>query len=416
MSSVSTPAAPRRSASSRTTRARSLRSARRRRQPAGGRRARGREGSPSTSWRRRSATAESSRRRSASASPASIGPTTARRCAGIMRRIGYKARVLVVNDALVALEAGAPGPTRRRRHLRHRVDRLRPQRARTRPRAPAAGATCSATRAAATGLAAPRCARCCARPIGAGRRRALTPLLLKHFGVAAAQGLIHEVYHSNLRPSAIGALAQCVQAAFREGDSAAIGILRGAAERARSVGAVGRATPRSRGRAIPVRARRRHLPRGALAARRARAPAAGGRARKHHGRCSTGSRPPAPCALALQEAARRRARPGLQTRLMSRDRQSHDSHVLSRTSGRCRARARAARRRRHSRQAAISSSGCRPDARPSASITSWCAARSAGLSTSRGVTTFNLDEFLGIPPSHPGQLPHVSWRSTCSAA
>src|ERR671935_1648243 len=27
---------------------------------------------------------------------------------GIMKRIGYKARVLVVNDALVALEAGAP--------------------------------------------------------------------------------------------------------------------------------------------------------------------------------------------------------------------------------------------------------------------------------------------------------------------
>jgi N-acetylglucosamine kinase-like BadF-type ATPase len=28
---------------------------------------------------------------------------------GIMRRIGYKARTLVVNDALVALESGAPG-------------------------------------------------------------------------------------------------------------------------------------------------------------------------------------------------------------------------------------------------------------------------------------------------------------------
>ncbi|MFL6278770.1 MAG: BadF/BadG/BcrA/BcrD ATPase family protein, partial [Vicinamibacterales bacterium] len=27
----------------------------------------------------------------------------------IMRRIGYKARIVVVNDALVALEAGAPG-------------------------------------------------------------------------------------------------------------------------------------------------------------------------------------------------------------------------------------------------------------------------------------------------------------------
>src|SRR5262245_65487770 len=28
---------------------------------------------------------------------------------GIMRRIGFKARILVVNDALVALEAGVPG-------------------------------------------------------------------------------------------------------------------------------------------------------------------------------------------------------------------------------------------------------------------------------------------------------------------
>src|SRR5512134_1491747 len=27
----------------------------------------------------------------------------------VMRRIGYKARILIVNDALVALEAGAPG-------------------------------------------------------------------------------------------------------------------------------------------------------------------------------------------------------------------------------------------------------------------------------------------------------------------
>ena len=35
-------------------------------------------------------------------------PDDARVVRGIMKRIGYKARVLVVNDALVALEAGAP--------------------------------------------------------------------------------------------------------------------------------------------------------------------------------------------------------------------------------------------------------------------------------------------------------------------
>ena len=63
------------------------------------------------------------------------GVDRAGRCAivrGIMKRIGYKARVLVVNDALVALEAGAPGAAGRRHHLRHRIDRLRPQRATTR--------------------------------------------------------------------------------------------------------------------------------------------------------------------------------------------------------------------------------------------------------------------------------------------
>ena len=62
----------------------------------------------------------------------------------------------------------------------------------------------------------------------------LTPLLLKHFGVAEPQGLIHEVYHSNLKPAAIGALARSVQAAFGEGDAVAIGILRGAADQLES--------------------------------------------------------------------------------------------------------------------------------------------------------------------------------------
>ena len=49
----------------------------------------------------------------------------------------------------------------------------------TRPRAPADGVTCSATRAAATGSAAPRCGPCCARPIAAGRERGSRGLLLQ---------------------------------------------------------------------------------------------------------------------------------------------------------------------------------------------------------------------------------------------
>ena len=57
---------------------------------------------------------------------------------------------------------------------------------------------------------------------------------------ARAQDLIHQVYHGTLRPAAIGALAQCVQGAFTDGDQVAIGILRGCGRPARVVGAVGR--------------------------------------------------------------------------------------------------------------------------------------------------------------------------------
>jgi len=38
------------------------------------------------------------------------------------------------------------------------------------------------------------------------------------------------VYHTNLQPAAIGALARCVQEAFSQGDAVAFGILRAAAD------------------------------------------------------------------------------------------------------------------------------------------------------------------------------------------
>jgi N-acetylglucosamine kinase-like BadF-type ATPase len=148
---------------------------------------------------------------------------------GIMKRIGYKARVLVVNDALVALEAGAPG--------KPGVVVIS-----------GTGSICYGRNAA--GVAARSggwgyvlgdegsgywIGRAALRAVlreadQRGRATALTPLLLAHFGVTRAQGLIHEVYHSSLKPSAIGALAKSVQAAFSKGDAVAIGILRGAAD------------------------------------------------------------------------------------------------------------------------------------------------------------------------------------------
>src|SRR4051812_33810646 len=155
-------------------------------------------------------------------------PDDAAAVRGIMRRIGFQARVLVVNDALVALEAGAPGQagvviisgTGSIAYGRN-----------SKGEAARAGGWGYVLGDEGSGYWIGRAAlRAVLREADQrGPQTALTPLLLTYFGIAAAQGLLHEVYSGNLRPSAIGALAQSVEAAFREGDAAAIGILRGAA-------------------------------------------------------------------------------------------------------------------------------------------------------------------------------------------
>jgi N-acetylglucosamine kinase-like BadF-type ATPase len=147
----------------------------------------------------------------------------------IMKRIGYKARVLVVNDALVALEAGAPGEpgvvvisgTGSISYGRN-----------ARGEAARSGGWGYVLGDEGSGYWIGRAAlRAVLRESDhRGPKTALSSLLLQHFGVPEAQGLIHEVYHSNLKPAAIGSLAKCVQAAFSQGDSVAIGILRGAAD------------------------------------------------------------------------------------------------------------------------------------------------------------------------------------------
>jgi len=147
---------------------------------------------------------------------------------GIMKRIGHQARVLIVNDALVALEAGAPGQpgvvvisgTGSISYGRNAAGE-----------AARSGGWGYVLGDEGSGYWIGRAAlRAVLRESDRrGPRTALSALLLKHFGVTQAQGLIHEVYNANLKPAAIGALAQSVQAAFSEGDDVALGILRGAA-------------------------------------------------------------------------------------------------------------------------------------------------------------------------------------------
>jgi N-acetylglucosamine kinase-like BadF-type ATPase len=160
-------------------------------------------------------------------------PDDARVVRAIMKRIGYKARVLVVNDALVALEAGAPdqpgvvviagtGSIAYGRNERNQAAR--------------AGGWGYMLGDEGSGYWIGRAAlRAVLRESDRrGPRTRLTGLLLNYYGVARAQDLIHQVYHGTLRPSAIAALAQCVQGAFTDGDAVAIGILRGSADQLES--------------------------------------------------------------------------------------------------------------------------------------------------------------------------------------
>jgi N-acetylglucosamine kinase-like BadF-type ATPase len=146
----------------------------------------------------------------------------------IMKRIGFKARVLIVNDALIALETGAPGQpgvviisgTGSIAYGRNAAGE-----------AARAGGWGYVLGDEGSGYWIGRSAlRAVLRAADhRGPRTILTPMLLEHFGVDQPQMLLHHVYHHNLTPAAIGALASSVQSAFTQGDQAAVGILRSAA-------------------------------------------------------------------------------------------------------------------------------------------------------------------------------------------
>jgi len=147
----------------------------------------------------------------------------------IMDRIGYKATILIVNDALIALQAGigdAPGiviVSGTGSIAYGRNDRGEAERA---------GGWGYVLGDEGSGYWIGRQAlRAVVRHAdGRGRKTSLTPLLLGHFALSDAAELIHKVYHEDLAPNAIGALARYVQQAREDGDVAAGVILDQAAE------------------------------------------------------------------------------------------------------------------------------------------------------------------------------------------
>ena len=139
---------------------------------------------------------------------------------GILQRIGQRARTVVVNDALIALEAGVPG---------------RPGTvviAGTGSIAYGRNADGRGARAGGWGYVLGDegsgywLGRLALRAVlraadGRGEQTQLTERVLAHYGVARPRDLVREIYEGGTRPSAIAALARDVGGAADEGDGIA---------------------------------------------------------------------------------------------------------------------------------------------------------------------------------------------------
>jgi N-acetylglucosamine kinase-like BadF-type ATPase len=143
---------------------------------------------------------------------------------GIMRRIGYKARILVVNDALIALQAAIGGGAgivivSGTGSIAYGCDRN--------GAAARAGGWGYVLGDEGSGYWIGRLAlRAVVRAAdGRGIPTSLTHRLLGHFGVQRPDELLYTVYHAGFEPAAFAALATHVQQARDEGDRAAAAIL-----------------------------------------------------------------------------------------------------------------------------------------------------------------------------------------------
>ncbi|MFI5178780.1 MAG: N-acetylglucosamine kinase [Vicinamibacterales bacterium] len=139
---------------------------------------------------------------------------------GILTRIGQRADLLIVNDALIALEAGAPGEAgvvivAGTGSIAYGRDHA--------GRAARAGGWGHVLGDEGSGYWLGRQAlQSVVRAAdGRGPSTRLTARVLAHYGVGRAQDLVHQVYYGGTRPAAIAALGAVVQAAAEEGDAIA---------------------------------------------------------------------------------------------------------------------------------------------------------------------------------------------------
>jgi len=147
----------------------------------------------------------------------------------VMRRMGYRSNTLIVNDALIALVAGAgasPGVVvvAGTGSIAYGVS-PHGVAARAGGWGPTLGDEGSGYWVGRCALAAVmRDADC------RGPRTDLTPLVLRHFSLPHPQALVAEIYHQPQGRSAIAALAAVVDRARAEGDPVAIDIMTRAAD------------------------------------------------------------------------------------------------------------------------------------------------------------------------------------------
>jgi N-acetylglucosamine kinase-like BadF-type ATPase len=151
-------------------------------------------------------------------------PADADTIRSIMNRIGHKSRTLVVNDALVALEAGAPDQpgvvivagTGSIAYGRNRS-----------ARAARAGGWGYLIGDEGGGFWIGRAALASVvrQFDGRGPATQLTDLVLRHMGLASPTELIHEIYYRDLHRRAIAGLAALVNQAALQGDAVAAQIL-----------------------------------------------------------------------------------------------------------------------------------------------------------------------------------------------
>jgi len=156
----------------------------------------------------------------------------------IMRRIGFKARVIVVNDALVALVAGAgdaagvvvvagTGSIAYGRDASGRAAR--------------AGGWGYLLGDEGGGFWIGRAAlTACVREFdGRGPVTLLTPMILEHLGLSTPSELIREIYYRDVHRHTIAGIARLVQRAMEQRDAIAVDILtRASVELASAAGSV----------------------------------------------------------------------------------------------------------------------------------------------------------------------------------